>query len=96
MTRVQAWRQQESSRQLECARAAAHPGHWCHAAGLLSILFLTPLWGFLALAIPFYPPEFALGLAVMACVPTSLSSGVTLVRASGPGHSARRGWSTLI
>jgi sodium/bile acid cotransporter 7 len=47
--------------------------------GLSSILILSPLFGFLCMLIPFKPYEFALGLAVMACVPTSLSSGVTLV-----------------
>jgi sodium/bile acid cotransporter 7 len=47
--------------------------------GLLSILFISPLLGFICMLIPFKPYEFALGLAVMACVPTSLSSGVTLV-----------------
>ena len=49
------------------------------AFGLVSMLFLTPLLGFAAAALPFEPREFALGLAVMACVPSSLSSGVTLV-----------------
>lgn len=47
--------------------------------GLLSILIFSPLFGFLCMLLPFKPYEFALGLAVMACVPTSLSSGVTLV-----------------
>lgn len=49
------------------------------AFGLTSILVLSPLVGFICMLIPFKPYEFALGLAVMACVPTSLSSGVTLV-----------------
>lgn len=47
--------------------------------GLTSILVLSPLFGFICMQVPFKPYEFALGLAVMACVPTSLSSGVTLV-----------------
>eukprot|EP00775_Hariotina_reticulata_P007103 gene7103-7316_t len=47
--------------------------------GLLFILLLSPLMGFICMLMPFKPYEFALGLAVMACVPTSLSSGVTLV-----------------
>lgn len=47
--------------------------------GLTSILVLSPLFGFICMQLPFKPYEFALGLAVMACVPTSLSSGVTLV-----------------
>lgn len=55
--------------------------------GLLSILVVSPLFGFLAMLIPFKPYEFSLGLAVMACVPTSLSSGVTLV-IQGYGNGA--------
>lgn len=47
--------------------------------GLTSILVLTPLFGFICMLIPFKPYEFSMGLAIMACVPTSLSSGVTLV-----------------
>eukprot|EP00878_Enallax_costatus_P021897 GHUV01023208.1.p1 GENE.GHUV01023208.1~~GHUV01023208.1.p1 ORF type:complete len:388 (+),score=105.85 GHUV01023208.1:827-1990(+) len=47
--------------------------------GLSSILVLTPIFGFFCMLMPFKPYEFALGLAIMACVPTSLSSGVTLV-----------------
>lgn len=54
---------------------------------MLSILFITPLWGFVALCIPFTPYEFSIGLAIMACVPTSLSSGVTLV-IQGYGNGA--------
>lgn len=49
------------------------------AFGLSSILVLSPIFGFLCMLLPFQPYEFALGLAIMACVPTSLSSGVTLV-----------------
>jgi sodium/bile acid cotransporter 7 len=49
------------------------------AFGLTSILVLSPLIGFLSMLLPFKPYEFSIGLAVMACVPTSLSSGVTLV-----------------
>jgi sodium/bile acid cotransporter 7 len=55
--------------------------------GFSSILVLTPLFGFLAMLLPFKPYEFALGLAIMACVPTSLSSGVTLV-IQGYGNGA--------
>jgi hypothetical protein len=47
--------------------------------GLVSMLVICPLFGFICMLLPFKPYEFALGLAVMACVPTSLSSGVTLV-----------------
>lgn len=49
------------------------------AFGLSSILVLSPIFGFFCMLLPFKPYEFALGLAIMACVPTSLSSGVTLV-----------------
>ncbi|KAI8475139.1 MAG: hypothetical protein J3K34DRAFT_517583 [Monoraphidium minutum] len=55
--------------------------------GLVSMLVLTPLFGFAAVRLPFQPPEFALGLAIMACVPSSLSSGVTLV-IQGYGNGA--------
>jgi len=55
--------------------------------GMLSMLFLTPLFGFLAVRLPSNPPEFALGLAIMAAVPSSLSSGVTLV-IQGYGNGA--------
>jgi hypothetical protein len=49
------------------------------STGLVSILLLTCLTGFIPLMIPFKPYEFSVGLAIMACVPTSLSSGVSLV-----------------
>lgn len=55
--------------------------------GMVSMLILSPLFGFAAVRLPFKPPEFALGLAVMACVPSSLSSGVTLV-IQGYGNGA--------
>ena len=57
------------------------------AYGLASMLFLSPLFGFAAVRLPFEPREFALGLAIMACVPSSLSSGVTLV-IQGYGNGA--------
>ena len=57
------------------------------AFGLASMLFLTPLFGFIAVRLPFDPREFAIGLAIMACVPSSLSSGVTLV-IQGYGNGA--------
>jgi hypothetical protein len=64
----------------EAARAAR-----ALSLGVASILFLTPLTGLLAARLPFNPKEFALGLAVMSCAPTSLSSGVTLV---GQGYGS--------
>jgi sodium/bile acid cotransporter 7 len=48
------------------------------AYGLTSILLLTPLAALLVLRLPLQPPEMALGLAVFCCVPTTLSTGVTL------------------
>lgn len=49
--------------------------------GIFSILFLTPMIAFLALRLPLNPPEMALGLAVFCCVPTTLSTCVTLTNA---------------
>lgn len=50
------------------------------AYGVVSILGLTPLLGFLAARLPYEPREFRNGLALFCCVPTTLTSGVTLVR----------------
>ena len=50
------------------------------AYGAVSILGLTPLLGFLAVRLPYEPREFRNGLALFCCVPTTLTSGVTLVR----------------
>lgn len=47
--------------------------------GVFSILFITACVGFAAVEIPFERREFAYGLAVFCVVPTTLSSGVTLV-----------------
>lgn len=47
--------------------------------GVVSILFITSCVGFAATEIPFNQREFAFGLAVFCVVPTTLSSGVTLV-----------------
>lgn len=49
------------------------------AYGLVAILGITPLFGFLMVEIPFSPTEFSTGLALFCCVPTTLTSGVTLV-----------------
>ena len=57
------------------------------AYGIISILFVTPMMGFAALAIPFMPPEFSYGLALFAAMPTTLTSAVTLVGSSG-GNAA--------
>jgi solute carrier family 10 (sodium/bile acid cotransporter), member 7 len=57
------------------------------AYGLTSILLLTPMLSFAALRLPLQPPEMALGLAVFCCVPTTLSTCVTLTNAC-KGNSA--------
>jgi hypothetical protein len=49
------------------------------AYGLVAILLITPLIGFLTLQIPFSPREFRIGLTLFACMPTTLTSGVTMV-----------------
>jgi hypothetical protein len=51
------------------------------AFGLVSILIITPLFSRVALALPLQPPELAVGLAVFCCMPTALSSGITLTQA---------------
>lgn len=48
--------------------------------GLVAILGLTPLLGFIHVFVPYKPVEFRYGLALFSCVPTTLTSGVTLVR----------------
>ncbi|KAH9615991.1 hypothetical protein KSS87_009405, partial [Heliosperma pusillum] len=45
-----------------------------------SILFLTPVFSKLILLLNFQPPEFVTGLAIFTCMPTSLSSGVSLTQ----------------
>jgi predicted Na+-dependent transporter len=47
--------------------------------GLVSILGITPLLGFVMLEIPFDEKAFKTGLAIFCTVPTTLSSGVALV-----------------
>ena len=49
--------------------------------GLASILLLTPLLAPLAYRLPLQPPELALGLAVFCCMPTTLSTGISLTQA---------------
>ena len=48
------------------------------ALGLVCILAMTPLIARLVLAAPIAPPEFAIGLAVFFCMPTSLSANIAL------------------
>ena len=51
------------------------------AYGLVAILALTPMFGFVVQNIPFSEEAFATGLTVFCAVPTTLSSGVALVQA---------------
>lgn len=56
---------------------------------VFTILGLTALYGLLLVTIPFTPTEFRLGAALFSCVPTTLTSGVTLVgQANGNGTLA--------
>jgi hypothetical protein len=50
---------------------------------MTSILLLTPLVGMVAAQAPLQPPALALGLAVFACMPTALSSGVAFTQQIG-------------
>ena len=62
--------------------------HWrAFALGLLSILFLTPLVGFIAVNLPLRPVEFAAGLGVFYCTPTTLGVGQALTLAAGGNFS---------
>ena len=47
--------------------------------GIVTILVITPMLGFAIVQIPFEPVQFRYGLALFSCVPTTLTSGVTLV-----------------
>lgn len=55
--------------------------------GLTAILAITPLLAFAILRLPLRPREMALGLAVFACMPTTLSANVTLTTAAS-GNTA--------
>jgi len=59
---------------------ALNDGRKALVFGLVSILGVTPLIGFIHLNIPYSPVQFRYGLALFCSVPTTLSSGVTLVR----------------
>lgn len=50
--------------------------------GVTAILFFTPLLALTVQRLPLGRPELAFGLAVFCCMPTALSSGVTLTQAS--------------
>ncbi|GBF95580.1 sodium metabolite cotransporter, chloroplastic-like [Raphidocelis subcapitata] len=72
-------------KQGEAARALQARG--AVAFGLASILLITPLFSRAALALPLQPAELGVGLAVFCCMPTALSSGITLTQAVG-GNAA--------
>ncbi|XP_024317004.1 probable sodium/metabolite cotransporter BASS4, chloroplastic isoform X2 [Brachypodium distachyon] len=55
--------------------------------GLGSILLFTPFLAQFIVQIQFFPHEFITGLAMFCCMPTTLSSGVTLTQLVG-GNSA--------
>ncbi|CAM0951848.1 unnamed protein product [Alopecurus aequalis] len=55
--------------------------------GLCSILLFTPFLAKFIVQTQFFPPEFITGLAMFCCMPTTLSSGVTLTQLAG-GNSA--------
>ena len=59
---------------------ALQSGRGALAYGLVSILGVTPLLGFIHINIPYTPVQFRYGLALFCAVPTTLTSGVTLVR----------------
>lgn len=61
---------------------AALKAHWSLVYGLLAILLLTPMLGFATQEVPFKPKEFRVGLTLFVCMPTTLTSGVTMVTAS--------------
>ncbi|KAL8162071.1 hypothetical protein V2J09_013560 [Rumex salicifolius] len=63
--------------------------------GLASILLLTPLFSRLILKLSLQPREFVTGLALFTCMPTTLSSAVTLTQIVG-GNSALALAMTLI
>ncbi|KAL6899149.1 hypothetical protein ACP4OV_005807 [Aristida adscensionis] len=55
--------------------------------GLASILLFTPFLAQFIMKVQFFPHEFITGLAMFCCMPTTLSSGVTLTQLCG-GNSA--------
>ena len=59
--------------------ALSKEGRWGFIYGVVAILGITGSIGFVAAEIPFDVKEFSYGLAVFCVVPTTLSSGVTLV-----------------
>ena len=66
------------------------------AYGLASIFLLGPLvLAPLILTLPLQPPAIGLGLAVFACMPTSLSSGIAMTQVGGWWQHSWQGWMSL-
>ncbi|CAM9580437.1 unnamed protein product [Hapterophycus canaliculatus] len=63
--------------------ALSKEGRLGYIYGIVAILGITGCIGFVAAEIPFDVKEFSYGLAVFCVVPTTLSSGVTLVMNAG-------------
>lgn len=59
--------------------ALSKEGRWGYIYGIAAILGITGAVGFVAAEIPFDEKAFSYGLSVFCVVPTTLSSGVTLV-----------------
>mmetsp|Transcript_16138 Transcript_16138/g.22749 ORF Transcript_16138/g.22749 Transcript_16138/m.22749 type:complete len:341 (-) Transcript_16138:295-1317(-) len=71
----------------EAKAAVSKEGSTATIYGLVMILLVTPLAGFVAIEIPFQVKEFSYGLAVFAATPTTIAAGVALVALS-EGNSA--------
>lgn len=63
--------------------------------GLASILLLTPTFSTLILQLNLQPPEFVTGLALFACMPTTLSSGVSLTQLAGGNFALALAMTTI-
>jgi sodium/bile acid cotransporter 7 len=63
--------------------ALSREGRVAYGYGVIAILFITACAAFLAVQLPFSHDEFSYGLAVFCIVPTTLTSGVTLVTQAG-------------
>ncbi|CAN0218663.1 unnamed protein product [Discosporangium mesarthrocarpum] len=64
-------------------KAMSKEGRFGFGFGVLTILVITACFGFLAVEVPFATREFSYGLAIFSVVPTTLTSGVTLVGQAG-------------
>ena len=68
--------------------------------GFASILFITPLAALAVQRLPLGSPELTLGLAVFCCMPTTLSSGVSLTQVTRASRHFfalyQRQWAVLV